>query len=218
MATGPWGPGIGDHRVFRVNIRWIQNSQRCQTGFHLRDLGVAGRTPEEVATEVVSFVNTTAWRQLFVVADQMDSVDVVNLTTKEGHTTVIPGVAGLNAGRANVSAVMFPLALIGGLRVRYANGRMMWPLRAVEGSNGDDLSTPQLGLVQAAIDEMADRWIDGGVGAELGLVHLHDAKPERPKKPSGTLPAVPATWYDVTAIRVQRRISWLTRRKAGVGS
>lgn len=218
MATGPWG-GILDSRVFRVKISWTQAGQQCQTGYHIRDVGVNTLTPEDVAEEAAELAQTNAFRTLFATVDQIVSVDAVNLRTAEGHTIALPNVMGLQNAEALPSFTACSLALVGGIRKRYANGRMFWPVRGENTTTADILNATGVGIFDAAIAEFTSRYMGGALFGTQQLVHLHEAKPARPAvgKPE-PLPAVPATWYDITAIKLNRAVTALTSRKVGVGS
>lgn len=218
MATGTWGPLAPDYRVFRAKIQWTALGQRCQTGFHLRDMGVAGQTPLDVATAVAALANSAGFRQLLHVGDQITSVDVVNLVTAEGHTIAPSSLMGLSTGERAPTFIQVPAKLVGGLRKRYANGRMLLPLGSELHFQGNDVVGAGVTALDAFVTEMTTRFMDDSITGELRLVHLHEAKPERPKATGGTLPAVPASWYDVTAIVASRAVSALRSRKAGVGS
>jgi hypothetical protein len=215
MATGTWGGEIGDSRVFRVKITYTRGGQKCQNGFHIRDLGVATLTPEDVATEAEDFARTQ-FLKLLGPGDLVTGVDAVNMVTAEGHAIAISGVGGVQTGELLPSGCMVPVTMVGGLRRRYANGRMLWPVSTEGVSSGNELYPPAVATYDTVIADMASRWMDDGVTATQRLVHLHAAKPIRPGG-TGSLPAVPASWYDITAIKLNRTISWLTSRKPGHG-
>lgn len=217
MATGTWGGDIGDSRVFHAKIFWLHGGQQCQTGFHLRDMGVAGQTPEDVANAVRDFA-VAEFRKLIHTSGELTGVDAVNLVTAEGHQIALTGQAGLHAGFPAPTGLMVPVSYVGGLRKRYANGRGFWPVGSTETASGNTMTSTALALYGGVVDALEAAFMDDGLTAELRLVHLHAAKPERPKAGGGTLPAVPATWYDVTAVKVNRVLSWASSRRPGSGS
>lgn len=218
MATGEWGPNVGQSRVFRATIKWVQSGQRCSCSFHLRDMGVAGQTPQDVANAVDAMVQTPAWRAPWSNLDSFESVDVVNLSSAEGHTIAYPNLKGTADVNIEPSFSAVVVNLIGGLRRRYANGRFFLPVRGSIDRTADQLSPGGVTKINGALAELQTRFMDDGLTAELRLVHLHGAKPARQTKKGAQLPAVPASWYDVTAIKVNRAITPLRSRKVGVGS
>lgn len=211
MATGAWG-GPGDTRVFRANIQFRHGGQNCQSGFHLRDVGINTLSPEDVATEVATFA-TTQFAKLLHQADQIVGIDVVNLATGEGFAVSPPNTPGTQPGTQVPSFITLPISIKGNLRKRYGNGRMLWPLPSQESIAGNVLVPAAAANVQVVIADMADRFMEGVLAATMKLVHLHPALPAH-----GTRPAIPATWYDATSLRAATVVSSLRRRKAGVGS
>jgi len=211
MATGEWG-GILDQRVFRVNILWTQALQKCQTGFHLRDVGVNTLTPEDVVDLVKPFASEQ-FVKLIHASGSLVGIDVVNLVTKEGASFSYQGVNGLSGGEAAPSFVTVPVSLKGGLRRRYANGRMLWPVGGEGNMQGDQLAPNGVAVAQALVDDLTSRFMGGALFSTARLVHLHGPLAARENRP-----AVPASWYDVSSIRVNTLLSSLRRRKVGVGS
>lgn len=217
--TGTWGGGIGDHRVFEVKIAWIQAGQQCSTSYHIRDVGVATLSPEDVATEAAELANSSAFRSILRNQDQIVSVDATNLVTKDGHTVALTNVVGLADVNPLASFSACAVGLVSGKRVRYGNGRMFWPVRGTIFTDGDRLVGAGITAFDNLRAEFTTRYMDDGVTATQRLVHLHEAKPERPRKAGPpNLPAVPASWYDVTAIKINRALTPLRSRKVGVGS
>lgn len=214
-TTGPWGGGIGSYRVFRVRIQFTHTEQKCSIGFHVRDVGVATLSPLNVAEKARDWANTH-FKNILSTTDAVTSIDAVNLETAEGYT-IAQNVAGMSTGERAVSGLMFPVTLVGGLRKRYANGRMMWPVAAENAIEGNTMAASAVAAYDAVAAGLQEAFMDDGVTATQRLVHLHAAKPERPGK-KGPLPAVPATWYDITAIKINRTTSWLSSRKVGHGT
>lgn len=211
MATGAWG-GTGDTRVFRVNIQFRHGSQNCQTGFHIRDVGVNTLTPEDVATEAAEFA-TTQFVKLLHTTDQLIGVDAENLATHEGFAVSPASVTGTEAGTPCPSFITVPISLKGNLRKRYGNGRMLWPIYNQESINGNQLVAAAQTVVQTVIADFTSRYMEGALFGTQRLVHLHGAfTPKGPNTP------LPATWYDITSVRANTVVSALRRRKAGVGS
>lgn len=211
MATGTWGPGAAQ-RVFRVNIHFIKGGQKCQTGFHLRETGLLDTAdPDDVANAVSPWV-TTKFVTLLTSADRVDSLDVENLVTKEGFTIAYPNALGTLNEAQCPSFLMFPVSIKGNVRRRYGNGRMLWPVMSKTSFDGNTLTAGALALANTVTADLADRFMTGAFTDNLQLVHLHPALPA-----VGTRPAIPATWYDATALRINGTVSALRRRKVGVG-
>lgn len=211
MATGTWG-GAGDTRVFRANIQFRHGSQNCQTGFHLRDVGVNTLTPEDVAEEVADFA-TTQFVKLLHQVDSITGIDVANLATSEGFFVSPAAANGTEPGALPPPFVTIPVTLKGNLRKRYGNGRMLWPMWNREAADNGVLIPAAQAIVAGVVADMTSRFMEGPLFGTMRLVHLHRALPA-----VGTRPAIPATWYDVTSIRASTVVSSLRRRKAGVGS
>lgn len=216
---GTWGSGVGDWRPYAVKISWKAGVNVLQTGFHLRAATLEIGSPEEVATEVQAFVDE-AFKTILSDQDQILGVDVVNLVTKEGFSTSPPGLFGTMANNPNYlpSFVAAVVSLKGELRTRYGQGRMFYPVR-LESATGIEVITASGAIaIQAVIDEMATRWIGNAVTG-YNLVNLHGVLPARPATPSSPIrPEIPASWYDVTSMRLNTNLTFLRSRKAGVGS
>lgn len=211
MATGSWG-GSGDTRVFRVNVLFKKALQNCQTGFHIRDVGVNTLDPEDVADEAFTWATTQFIKTLHLV-DDLIGVDVTNLATKEGFSKSASGVHGTNTGEAAPSFLMVPVSLKGSIRRRYGNGRMLWPVSSELFIAQNVLHPDGVTVFQTVIDDFVSRFMEGPLFGTMRLVHLHG-----PLAPLGARPAVPATWYDITSVRLNTSLSSLRRRKVGVGS
>jgi hypothetical protein len=211
MATGEWG-GALDQRVFRVNISFTRADQRCQTGFHLRDLGINTLDPEDVANAVSPWA-TTQFNKILHVNDRILGVDAENLVTREGFSISYANTPGIQASTPTPGYMSVALAIKGNLRRRYGNGRMLWPVSNINHISGNSLTAPAIGTYDEVVQDLADRFLDTGVASTMKLVHLHPAIAQTPAHP-----AIPATWYDATSLRLNAALSSLRRRKAGVGS
>lgn len=211
MASGEWG-GAFQQRVFRANIQFRHGGQNCQTGFHIRDVGINTLSPEDVANEVADFA-TTDFIQILHQTDQVVGIDVMNLVTSEGFAISPANAVGAKLGTPCPSFLQLPVSIKGNLRKRYGNGRMLWPVYNIESMTGNVLVPAAVTAFQGVITAMTTRFMSDGVGATMRLVHLHGALPA-----VGTRPAIPAQWYDATSLRLATVVSSLRRRKAGVGS
>ena len=211
MATGAWGEG-GGQRVFRATISFTHGGQRCQTGFHLRDVGINTLDPDDVATEVGQWA-TTQFIKTLNAQDQVLGVDVENLVSREGHSLSYNNVAGAVGGAQIPAFLMFSVALKGSIRRRYGSGRMLWPVSNINDLNGQVLATAAVTRIAEAITDLQTRFIGPAITTSMHLVHLHEALPAGTNRP-----AVPATWYDITSIRLNTALSALRRRRQGVGN
>lgn len=219
MARGSWGGALDAH-VFKVKIAMSLDTNKFQTGFHLRDVGVQALTPQNVADEVTDFVNDS-FRTILPIAVKVDGVDVVQMVSGEGGSTSPAGMFGTsNAGNERLPLfVTVPVSLKGELRRRYGQGRMLWPMLWEGWSLNDVLTAQGVVAYQAVIDEMANRYVGNVIANDMQLINLHGVIP--PKAATATRPAQPQvdpTWYDVTSIRLNTTLSFLRSRKAGVGS
>lgn len=211
MASGPWG-GALNQRVFRVNIQFTRGAQLCQTGFHVRDVGLPTLDAEEVADAVSPFV-TTQFVKLLHTADQVIGLDVENLVSREGHSISYASTPGVAGGTPNPSFITLPISLKGSIRRRYGSGRMLWPVPVIEHMVGNGLHGSAQPIFAAVVADLWERLGEGGLLSTMRLVHVHDTLPVTTSRPE-----VPASWYDITSIRMSTRTSSLKRRKAGVGN
>lgn len=211
MATGSWG-GALSQRVFRANIKFRHGGSDCQSGFHLRDVGVNTLSPEDVANEVYDFAKVQ-FRKLLHNADILQGVDVTNLVSTEGFSKSEVGITGIQPGTQCPSYVTIPVALKGSIRKRYGSGRMLWPVPSTESLSGNALVGATATVLSEIAVDMAERFMGPSITTSMHLVHLHALLPA-----FGTRPEIPATWYDITSIRVSSITSSLRRRKVGVGS
>lgn len=211
MATGPWG-GALNQRVFRAKILFTRAGQQCQTGFHLRDVGINTLDSEEVANEVADWA-TTSFRTILTPTDQIVGIDVENLVSREGHSISPSNVMGSYNGVAAPSFLSIAVSLKGSLRRRYGSGRMLWPLAVLTNQSGNTMSNDLAAVYEAVIDDMESRFIGPSITTSMHLVHLH-----ADIKDAGGAVAVPAAWYDITSIRLNRTFSALRSRKVGHGS
>lgn len=211
MATGQWG-GALQERIFKITIAWIAALQRCQTGFYLRDVGLNGETPESAANHVATWVQAQ-FPALLHQEDRLVSVDAMNIVTKQGYAKEFANLPGANGGERTATFLMVPVSLRGEQRRRYGQGRMLWPVSSELMVNGQELSAAAKNDYIGTAQLLADRYIGNALTHDFRLVNVHDAKPQ-----VGNRPALPASWYDVTSVRVNTLLSSLRRRKVGQGS
>lgn len=204
----------------RVSIRWRMGTTVAQTGFHLRAAGPAFPTLDAVVTEVSDFA-TVQFRKLLATTDELLGVDVFDMTSEEAAQSTWAATTGLYAAgnSAMPSFVTAPVSLKSKLRKRYGQGRMLWPVRGEGMTDNEILAPTAVTLFQGVIDDMIARYVDDDLTGTLILINVHGAlAADRPHKKPEPLPAVPATWYDVGSIRLNKAVSSLRTRKQGIGS
>lgn len=211
MATGEWG-GAFSQRVFRATISFERASQKCQTGFHLRDVGINTLSPEDVATEVADFA-TEQFAKLLQTTDRITGIDVENLVSREGHSISPSNLVGILSSTSTPSFLTVAVALKGSIRRRYGSGRMLWPVASQTDVNVNQLSTDGVTRFTTVINDLLARFVGPAITTSMHLVHLHEALPALNNRP-----AIPATWYDITSARLNTTLSMLRRRRMGVGS
>lgn len=213
MATGTWGPD-GDTRIFRVNVSWKRALQNCMTGFHLRDVGAGTAEPEDVVDAVVPWAQVQFIKCIHV-SDDLLGVDVVRLDTKTGASHSFSNLHGTGPAGRPPAFLTVPVSLKGTIRSRYGNGRMLWPISSMASFDNDVITDATAAAYQGVIDDLASRFINGGgLFDTLTLVHAHKRLPAFGSR----LTAIPASWYDISSIRLNKSLSSLRRRKVGVGS
>lgn len=220
MARGTWG-GALDPNVFRVKILFLLGTQKCQTGFHLRDVATNDNSAADVANEVHTQLQQT-FRQLLTPRDSYDGVDVVRLGSDEGAgvtATQRTGLLNTSAANDHPTFVAGVLSLRSEIRKRYGQGRMFLPLTSDAYTDGDSINTDGLAGVQPFITALTDHFTGDPVTHDLLLVNAHGVLPAIP--PVGTKPGrpeIPASWYDVNTLRLNSLVTSLRSRKVGVGS
>jgi len=211
MATGSWG-GALSQRVFRVKLHWESQLQKCQTGFHLRDVGLNTLNPQDVAEHVAEWANTS-FRTILYGTDRLVSVDAENLVTREGHLVTFGNAMGAQGNNQLPPFLTVPVSIKGTLRRRYGSGRMLWPVVQQQQLAAGQLSQFGVGVIEPVVTALADRYIGSSLTHSMRLVHLHPFLPAK-----GTRPDVAAAWYDATSLRMGRIVGSLDRRKIGAGS
>ena len=114
------------------------------------------------------------------------------------------------------SYVTAPLSLKGELRRRYGRGGMLLPVRTDEWVDQDTLTAGGQAAYGGFITAMTTSFMGSGT---YRLINAHSVIP--PKAATPTTPArpeVPASWTDVTSIRLNTTVSFLRSRKVGVGN
>lgn len=219
MARGTWGPG-GDNNLFGVRISWMQGTSTMQTGFKLRGATLTTEDADEIADAVEGWVNTS-FRTILLLADRVQGIDVVNLVSREGASRSPANMTGAISMAASGRAPSYIAAVVsmkGELRTRYGQGRMFWPVRSEDFSDEEQLNAAGLAAFQGVIDDLTELFT-GNTVTGYNLVNAHGIIPAKAATPtSPQRPEVPASWADVTSLRLNRNTTFLRSRKAGVGS
>lgn len=218
MPRGTWG-GIADPKVVRMKIQWQQGTSKCQTGFHLRAGTLELADAENAVSEVVDWV-TVNFRTLLMDTDTLMSVDGMLLDDNTGFTHAFANVKGtIPAGTQILPG--FVTAVVnakGELRRKYGQGRMLWPVRSDGYVDGDTMSAGGQAAYQGVVTALADKFVGDPLLKEYVLVNAHAAKDAHTNVGGTVRPAIPASWYDVTALQLNTSVSMLESRKAGRGS
>lgn len=220
MARGSWG-GALDPNIFRCTIRFRLGTQKCQTGFHLRDVATNDNSEQDVAEEMQTQLRD-AFRGILHTTDSIESWDAAILGQDTGYS--LPETTG--AGTINsVASVVEPtfvsavIALKSEIRKRYGQGRMFWPLRWEEMIDGDVLNANGVNAMNAVVTVFTDHFTGDPVTHDLLLVNAHDIIPAHGAVGTpGYHPEIPRQWYDVLSLRLNTVVTSLRSRKVGVGS
>jgi len=219
MASGPWG-GALNTRPLRVKVRFSLGNEQCQTGFNLRRTGASFEGLEDIATDVGEWANTN-FRTILSNQDRLQSVDVVDVQSKEGAQVTFVNVAGTQntSGGKAPSILQVPVSFKSAIRARYGQGRGFWPVAIEEFTNGNVLADVGAGIFQNAITALGAKYMQGDLTGALQLINFHGPLlAGRGESGGPPKPAVPAMWYDVTTIRLGSVIGALRSRKQGIGS
>lgn len=220
MASGLVG-AIGGSALWKVAIRFKIGQENCQTGFKLRDLAVNDNTAEDVVNAVDLWV-TNFFRALLLTADQLVAVDAIKIGGEEGSEKLYPnlfGSSGINAADGSASFMAVNVALKTSRRKRYGQGRMFLPFRRDQDADQNFLNNSGIAAFQGAVDGLTDAFSGSVLTHDLALVNVHGILPARAA--TATTPArpeIPATWYDVETVKINRTVTALRSRKAGIGA
>ena len=225
MPSGTWGPGGDGEEPMRVVIRFTMGTTQAQTGFKMRAMGVTLDDPAGVLAAILPWVENS-FAPLLLTTDTVPGVDVVNITSGESashsfaNLTGGQAVGGVAGNTSLPGYVMANVSLKGTIRRRYGQGGMRWPVRIEQWVDGDQLNAAGAAAFQGAIDALVEDFVGSTIeAAGYRIINAHGpiaAKPATPTTPARD--PVPASWYDVSTIRLNRNLSFLRSRKAGVGS
>jgi hypothetical protein len=220
MARGEIG-GVGSPNIFKCSIRTRIENQLVQTGFKVRDVAVQDNDPSEVGAVVKSWVDDH-YKALFLVTDDILAVDVLKMGTDEGWTyeySNVHGTASLTTGTWHAPFICANISLKTQLRKRYGQGRMFWPVRFENYTDGGVLNATCIAGFQGVIDALTTAFTGSTTTHDLLLVNTHGVLP--PKAATASSPArpeIPASWYDVESVKLNTYITTLRSRKAGIGA
>lgn len=220
MARGTWGGG-GDPSIFKINILFLLGTSKCQTGFKVRDKLIQDNTAQEVAEEARTQLQEP-FRGLLANTDSILGFDVRKLGSDEGGWAPATNTVGINNIALADELPNFMCANIqlkSEIRRRYGQGRFFLPIIIEDQVTGNVLSVQGVAAMQTFVDVVVDHFDAADVANDLGLVNAHPLLVARgaPGTP-GARPEIPASWYDVTSVRVNTIVTALRSRKAGVGS
>lgn len=220
MARGTWG-GSGDPNVFRCTIRFRLGTQKCQTGFHLRDVAFNDNTEQEVAEEMQTQL-LTPFRGILHSTDSIESWEAAILGQDTGYSLPETNGAGtLSDGASSIEPtfVSAVVSLKSEIRKRYGQGRMFWPTRSESSIDGDVFNAGAIAMYTVLVDAFTDHFTGDPVTHDLLLVNAHGIIPAHGVIGNpGYHPEIPASWYDVLSLRLNTVVTSLRSRKVGVGS
>jgi hypothetical protein len=220
MARGTWG-GTLDPHIFKCTIRFLLGTQQCQTGFHVRDVGIQDNSEQDVANEI----QTQLQGPMLTLLGPNDSVtgfDARILGQDTGASVQGgggPGQQQINTAETVPTFMSACVALKSEIRKRYGQGRMFLPCVSEGFIDGDIINTNGINNFNVFIQAMTDHFTGDPVTHDLLLVNAHGVLPPRP--PSGSYPGraeIPAMWYDVLSLRLNTIVTSLRSRKVGIGA
>lgn len=220
MARGTWG-GIGDPNVFKCTVRFRRGVQKCQFGFHLRDVALNDNSEQDVAEEMQTQLHDT-FRAMLTTNDAIESWDAQLMGGDTGYS--LPETNGIgtdpwNQSVAEPSFIAACISLKSEIRKRYGQGRMFWPVITEGMVDGDTFSAAGVTTLTTLVTAFTTHFTGDPVTHDLLLVNAHRLLPARGiiGQP-GYRPEIPASWYDVLSLRLNTITTALRSRKVGVGS
>lgn len=218
MARGPVGAGVGAAEPLDVKITWQLGASRQQTGFSIRANAAGLATPQDAAEYITTNI-APGFTSILPNTATVVGVDVVNAVTKEGGSTSPVGLVGLNAGALGPGFLAAVVSLKGELRSRYGQGRMFLPCMMDDWVNFETIVGTGLASLNGVVDSIVENLVDIAPVDPWRLINWHPLLPAgRPNGTVPTRPAVPASYYDVTSLRLNLQVTSLRSRKQGVGS
>lgn len=220
MARGTYG-GALDPNIFKVNLRFLMGTSKCQTGFKLRDVAVQDNSAQDVADQV-NAVLFAAFKFLLTPRDTFEGVDVLKIGTEEGGwqpANAGAGTMGITTLEETPNFLAANISLKSEIRKRYGQGRMFLPFVAEGNMDGNTINANGVNSINGFLAVMTDNFVGSIVNHDLVLVNSHPAFAGRgaPGQPGYIAPRV-ASWYDVVSLRTNLLVTSLRSRKAGVGS
>lgn len=214
--SGPWGNPLTQSHPLQVRISFTIGGVQCQTGFKLRDQSATASNPQHCAENVGAFCEAN-FRQLFQVEERLDGVDVLDLVTGEGGGYSFNNVTGTaNTGGPTLmpTYVTAPVSMKGELRRRYGQGRMILPVRLEAWCDGTTLNGAGVAAINGFLTAMQAEYMASPVTKTYRLITAHGIiAPKAATPTSPARPQVEPTWYDVTTLRLNTRLSFLRSRR-----
>jgi len=221
MARGTWG-GALDPNIFKVTIRFRLGTQKCQTGFKLRDVGIDDNSEQDVADEVYAQLQAEFRGLLHQSDDALESIDAQIMGRDTGYSlpaTLTDGTLGFGNDVGEPTFMATVVALKSEIRKRYGQGRMFLPTVSEASVDSDVLSAAGQAIYNTFITKVTDHFTGDEVTHDLLLVNAHPLLPAHTNPNTGrTRPEIPASWYDVLSLRLNTVVTSLRSRKVGVGS
>jgi hypothetical protein len=203
MANGPWGAD-GQPVPLRATVKMRLGTSNCQFGFHLRDPLNNGTALTPIAEGIATTLLPTL-KLILANIDEVTSIVLTNVVTKEGVEVPQTGQTG-QAGQAGATLPTFMAATIvmkSSVRARYGQGRFFLPIRGTIHMTDNVLSGGGVTAVNNFVSAFRTAYVLPVQNTAPLAINYHAAlAADRPHKSPAPLPAVPATYYDVTSVRV----------------
>ena len=209
MATGEIGDLVGGS-VYKCNIYLLSQLQSIQTGFYLRDTGLANQSAQDAADAVKDWVDDS-FRTILATDITLQRVDALEITTKEYAQHEYTNTNGTFATTMTANFLAALIQLRSSQRARHRNGRMFWPI--VNVNTNSQLHPGTSGPMATVLDEWKNRFMGNPATNAFKAVIVAQARPATAKRP-----AITHSWIDVETARLSNLGTALRRRKVGVGS
>lgn len=214
MARGEWGGSLQIHPL-KVRISFTLDGVKAQTGFTLRDQSATPSNPQACAENVGAFVEANM-RGLFLGSDRFDGVDVVDMVTGEGGGYSFNNITGSNPDNPDAATPTFMtvvVAMKGELRRRYGQGRMLLPFRNETWTTRQVANGSGVAAYNGFLAALSAEYMQNPVLKTYRLITAHGVIPPRAATPTAPpRPEVPPSWYDVTTLRLNTKLSFLRSR------
>lgn len=209
MAQGNIGDLVGGS-VYRVTVTMTGQLQQVQTGFYVRDTGLADQSAGDCLTAAKDWVDNH-FRTCIPQDYTLQRLEAMEITTKEYAQAEYVSTPGTFGSTSTASFLAALVSLRSSQRARHRNGRMFWPVAAV--TTNSQLFPQTLAAFTPTTAAFADRFMGNAATKPFKAVIVAAARPA-----TSTRPAIAHSWIDVETIKVSTAVTSLRRRKVGVGS